>query len=94
MQDLCLNRNIQSRCRLICDQNLRIAAHSHGDHHTLAHTAGKFVGIAAHCFLRVCDADSCEKLQHTGFCLFFVHICVTADQLHHLASNCINRIQR
>ena len=49
--------------------------------------------ITTHGFFRICDTYCCEKLQHTCFCLFFVHICMTADQLHHLTSYCIDRIQ-
>ena len=93
MKDLRLDRNIQGCGGLICDQDLRITAHGHGDHHTLAHTAGKLVGIAVHSLFRVCDANGCEKLQHPGLCFFFVHIGMAPDQLYHLIANSVNRIQ-
>ena len=40
IQNLGLNGHIQSGCRLITDQKLRITGQGHGDHDTLTHTAG------------------------------------------------------
>ena len=51
--NLCLNRHIQCRRRFICDQQARIAAQSHRDHHTLAHAAGKRMGIFFHDTVRI-----------------------------------------
>ena len=44
IQDLGLNGHVQSRGRLIGDDQLGVAGQGHGDHDTLAHTAGQLVG--------------------------------------------------
>ena len=48
VEDLRLNGYIQSCSRLIGDQDLRIAYQSHGDHDTLALSAGKLERILLH----------------------------------------------
>ena len=93
MKDLCLNGYIQSCRRLIGNKNFRIAAHGHGDHYTLAHTTGKLMWITTHGFFRICDPYCCQQLKHPGLCLFFCHGSMAADQLHHLVSYGIDRIQ-
>ena len=44
IQDLCLNGHVQSRSGLVSDDQLGVAGQGHGDHDTLAHTAGQLVG--------------------------------------------------
>ena len=44
IQDLGLNGHVQSRGRLIGDDQLGVAGQGHSDHDTLAHTAGQLVG--------------------------------------------------
>ena len=60
-QDLGLDRHIQSRRRLICDQQLGVAEQCHGDHHTLTHPSRKLVGKFLDPLLRRRDP---HPLQH------------------------------
>ncbi|MNR02420.1 hypothetical protein D3C85_1182700 [compost metagenome] len=55
--DLRLNRYIKRCCRLICNQQGRAAGQGNGDHYTLAHPAGEFVGILVKASLRIFDAN-------------------------------------
>ena len=62
IENLRLNRDIQSRGRFVGDQQFRIARQGHGNHYALSHAAGKLVRIIvsaqrgigdrnfAHCF--------------------------------------------
>ena len=45
LQDLRLDGHVQRRRRLVRDQQPRVAGQRHGDHHALAHPAGKAVRI-------------------------------------------------
>ena len=57
IEDLSLNRHIESRCRLIGDQNLRLTGESHRDHDSLAHTARHLMRILVSTNRRICNAD-------------------------------------
>ena len=43
VEDLRLDGDVERRGRLVGDQELRVAGDRHGDHHALAHAAGKLV---------------------------------------------------
>ena len=45
VQDLGLDGHVQGGGGLVGDQELRVVAESHGDHDTLAHTAGQLVRV-------------------------------------------------
>ncbi|MNL76534.1 hypothetical protein D3C87_2025170 [compost metagenome] len=50
--DLRLHRHIQCGGRLIGNQQLGPAQQCHGDHHALAHAAGKLMRVHAHALAR------------------------------------------
>ncbi|MNE98953.1 hypothetical protein D3C80_1975550 [compost metagenome] len=61
LQYLSLNRYIQRGCRLICNQQLRTAGQSNGNHDPLPHSARQLVREAAYDFARIRNA---YLLQH------------------------------
>ena len=84
IQDLGLNGHIQGGGRFVGNENGGVAGQSHGDHHPLAHTAGKLVGVGIDVFLRIRDA---HHLQHPkGFlpCLLLIKAPVEPQPLHDL----------
>ena len=60
--NLRLNRHVQSRGRLVGDQQLGLAGERHGDHHPLPHTAAQFMGIAIRQRLRRRQTDQLQDM--------------------------------
>ena len=56
LEDLGLDGHVQSGGRLVCDEHLGVAAHGHGDHGPLTHTAGELMGVLVDALLRGGDA--------------------------------------
>ena len=94
LQNLCLNRNVQSGRRLICDQDRRLHNESHSNHNTLAHTAGELMRILLHTALRIIDTDHLEHLDGIGLSLFLGLIRMDTDCFRNLISYRVDRIQR
>ena len=71
VEDLRLDGDVERRRRLVRYQQLRLARQGHGDHHTLAHAAGKLVRVLGQPFLGPGHADKVEYLDSTfeGFLL-------------------------
>ncbi|GFI29352.1 hypothetical protein IMSAGC013_00738 [Lachnospiraceae bacterium] len=92
-QNLRLNRNVQGRSGFICNQNIRLADQCHGNHYTLTHTAGQFVGILFHPALRFIYPNQCQHLYGAFPGLFLIFIRVKQNCFHQLASNRKHRIQ-
>ncbi len=55
IQDLCLNRDVERRCRFVANDKVGIAGERAGDRDTLALTAGKLVRVLRGVFLREAD---------------------------------------
>ena len=94
IEDLRLDRHIEGRGRLVTDQELRITAQCHRDHHTLTHTAGKLMRILIEATL--CERDL-HELQHLDRALLrflLRHILVQKQCLDELLSDGEHRIQR
>ena len=70
LQDLRLNSNVKSRGGLVGDQKLRLAGHSHSDHNTLAHTAGKLMRIALKSHLRLRNTYGFQYVHSSLMSLF------------------------
>ena len=66
LQDPGLDGHIQCCCRLITDQDLRVAGQSDGDDDPLAHTAGKLERISVIPLGGVGDPHSLHKLDGPG----------------------------
>ncbi len=62
-KDLCLDRHVQRRGRLVGDQQPRTAGERHGNHDALAHTAGKLMRIFLHALSRRRDTDLFHQPQ-------------------------------
>ena len=94
LQDLCLNGYIQSGCRLIGDQKLRMTDQTHGDHNPLTHTAGKLMRVLFHTFFHVVDTYFFQHLHGMFRGILFTDLCIMCFQsLNQLVSDGINRIQ-
>ena len=63
LNNLCLNGHIQRRGGLIGDQQVGLTGQGNGDHHPLAHPAGKLVGIVFHPFGGIRNADQFQQLN-------------------------------
>ena len=63
VQNLGLNGHVQGGGGLIGNQQLGLAGQGHGDHDTLAHTAGQLVGILTGHGLGVGDLDGLQHLD-------------------------------
>ena len=70
-EDLRLDRHIERGGRFIRDEQLRFAGKGDGDHHPLAHTAGKLMRVLLQPLFRLIDADERQQLHCAGMRLFF-----------------------
>ena len=61
-QDLLLHRHVESRGRLVGDDQPRLGGEGGRNQHALAHAAGKLVRIGAHHALGVADMHLVEQL--------------------------------
>ena len=59
-ENLRLDRDVERRRRLICDQEIRSAGERHGDHHALAHATRQLVRILGQAPLRGWDPHLVE----------------------------------
>ena len=66
IQGLRLDGHVESRGRLVRNQELWLARERHGDHHPLAHASGELVRILRHPALRRRDADKRKELDRAG----------------------------
>jgi len=71
-QDLRLNGDVQSRGRLVGDQQLRLAGQGDGDHDSLPHASGQLIGILLEPLLGLVDADQRQHFQCAPPCLVLV----------------------
>ena len=95
IQYLGLDGDIQRSGRLVTDQQIRLAGERHGDHHPLAHAAGKVVGIDGEALGRLRDP---HLLQHGDGGLLALGLAeigpVQAEHLHQLSPDRLHRIER
>ena len=92
LQDLRLNRHIQSRRRLVRNQKLRLTGKRHSNHDTLPHTSRKLVRILFETLIRLIDSYQLQKLFRPFPCLRFVLIRMQKHRFHNLVANRINRV--
>ena len=62
-EDLCLDRHVERRCRLVGDQHGRAAGERHRDHHALPHAAGELVRVFVDPLFGSGDAHPFEHLD-------------------------------
>ena len=94
VHNLCLNGHVQRCGRLVGDEQLGITAQAHGDHHTLAHTAGELVGIVIQARFGPGNADHLEELHGPLARLALAHVEVQFQRLGDLAADGEHRIER
>ena len=92
-QDLRLHRHIERRCRLVGDQQLRIAHQRHGDHHPLAQAAGELMGILPEAHPRSGNAHARQQLGRPVHGLPPCRPTMAFEHLGHLRSDRIGRVQ-
>ncbi len=63
LEDLSLDGHIQSRGRLIGDQQPRLVDQSHGDHHPLTLAPGQLVGEGEQLLLRIAQSHPLQPIQ-------------------------------
>ena len=66
VEDLCLDRDVERGCRLVGDQQLRLAGKSHRDHRALPHPTRELMGVVAQPGLRARDADLVEQVDRAS----------------------------
>ena len=90
--NLRLNGHIQSRCRLVADDELGVTYHGDGDDHPLLHSAGKLMRIAVDTLLGIGNPQLPKHREHFFFCLFFAHTGMLDEALRHLIPYFINGV--
>ena len=93
VQNLRLNGHIQSRSGLVGNEELGFTSQGHGNHHTLAHTAGKLMGILLHHNLRVGDLHIRQHLHSRLSSLLLAHVTVDDEGLRKLPLHRKHRVQ-
>ena len=94
LQDLRLNRHVQRRRRLIGDQHRRTAGERHGNHHPLAHAAGKLMRVAPQNGLRLRNAHQLQHASRFPERLIAAQPLMQADGLGNLLPDRENRVER
>ncbi|MNI68962.1 hypothetical protein D3C73_1246860 [compost metagenome] len=92
-QDLRLDGHIQRGCRLIGNQQLRVACQRNGNHDTLPHAARELMRILMKPTFRVGDPDLCEQLQRFASRLRPANFGMVGQALHDLLADLHGRIQ-
>ena len=67
-EDLRLNGHVQRRRRFIGDQHFRVTCQGDGDHHPLAHSAGKLVRVVVQAARRIGNADKLQQFSRPFAC--------------------------
>ena len=94
LQNLCLDGHVKGGGGLVGNQQLGMANQTHGNHHPLAHSARKLVGILPHPLLHVVYAHHLEHFHGTLCSLLLGNRLVVGPQcLNQLVPDGIHGIQ-
>ena len=93
VQDLRLDRDVERRCGLVGDKELRLARERHCDHRSLAHAARELVRVVAGPSLRARDPDLLEQLDHADVGLPGRQVEVGRQRLSDLRAHGVHRVQ-
>ena len=91
-ENLRLDGHVQRRCGFIRDQQARFVDQRHGDHHPLAHTAGKLVGVTVHSGLGIADTDFAQQFDSAFSRLGFCHAAMHPQGFDQLRADAHKRI--
>ena len=94
LQNLGLDGHVQSGGGFVGDEDIGLAGQGHGDHHALAHAAGKLEGVLLHALFRLVDVDQAQHLHRPVPGLLFIAIGMQGDGLDQLMAYGIGGIQR
>ena len=94
LEDLGLHGDVERGRRLVGDQELRVAAQRHADHHALAHAAGHLVRVVAHPLLGGRDPDEPHHLERARLRLLVADVLVEPDRLGDLLADREDRVER
>ena len=92
-KNLGLDCHIQGSGGLVGNEHLGAAAHGHGDHGPLAHTAGELMGVLVNALLRGGDPHLCQQLQRPGTAGSFVQVRMVLQILPDLESDGVDRVE-
>src|SRR5581483_5488694 len=94
LEDLGLDRHVQSRGRLVGDQELRLAGERHRDQDALPLTARELVRVGARPLARRRDPDQVEQLDDALLGLAPAHAQMVSQHLGDLAAHGEERVER
>jgi len=94
VEDLALDGDVERRRRFVGDQELWSAGERHGDHHALAHAAGKLMRIVVETALGIRDTDLVQQTQDLGLRLGCGDVAMAGDRFGDLLADREDRIER
>jgi len=94
VENLCLDRYVQSRRRFIGNDQVRIAREGHGDHHALSLTPTELMGIVIQPLLGRWDAYIPEKLDAPLPQFILTNTLMNQNGLSNLVTDREHRIER
>ncbi len=94
LKDLGLHGHVESRGRLVGDEELGPAGQGDGDGHPLAHPAGQLMGKLHQPPARLRHPHHLEQLARRGHRRVAAHLLVAADGLGDLVADLHDRVQR
>ena len=93
VEDLLLNGNIKGSRRLVTNQEFGAGDEGHRDHDTLAHAAGKFMGVRMDAFGRIWNADFGERINGAVESKFAVAVLVNGERFCQLRADLHERVE-
>ena len=94
VEDLLLDGDIKGSRRLVTNQEFGAGDEGHGDHDTLAHAAGKFMGVRMDAFGRIWNADFGERIDGAVESNFAVAVLVNGEWFGQLRAHLHERVER
>ena len=88
LQYLRLDCNVQSRCRLVADKNLRLTGKRYRDNYSLSHSSGILEGVIVETVFRIRYADFFHENERAGSRLNLRALLVLHDDGGYLLEGC------
>ncbi len=86
-ENLCLQRDVERGCGLVRDKQRRLVDERHGNHHALAHAAGKLVRVVVYRGVRIANADFFEARDSALAGLALAYALVQPQGFHDLLAD-------
>src|SRR5881275_3043952 len=94
LQDLSLDRHVEGRGRLVCDQQVRVAGQRQRDHHALPHPARELMRVVVDPLFRPRDSDLRQQVDRSPARLALLQVVVRVELLLDLPADRVHRVQR